>query len=403
MKRSVRTFINQLERVDYKIVVCLVLLNVFGLLMIYSASGFLCSINKEFNYDDMYLVKKQAIFVLLGFVGMFVLWRMNYNIFRKFAVVIYILGVCSIFLLVTPLARESHEAVRWIMIGPVSLQVAEPVKISLIIGLAYFFSKYYKRMKYVRVIFVAWVLGAVPALLIYKISKNLSTAIIILGITFALTFILAAGWKLHAGIVAAGVGAIAVGVWYLRNHLPSPAELENMSFRIGRFAAWIAPEQYAESQALQPLQALYAVASGGLKGRGFGRGIQKLEKIPEVYNDMIFSVVCEELGAVGAIFLIILFVYLVYLLTKVSLHGENIFGTVLSMGITLHVALQTIINISVVLMLIPNTGVSLPFISYGGSAVFFTLLEMGMVLSVNRNHMQKKIRRKMKESETHGA
>lgn len=114
---------------------------------------------------------------------------------------------------------------------------------------------------------------------------------------------------------------------------------------------------------------------------------------------MIFSVVCEELGAVGAILLIVLFVYFIYLLTKVSLHGENIFGTVLSMGITLHIALQTIINISVVLMIIPNTGVALPFISYGGTAVFFTLLEMGMVLSVNRNHMQKKIRRKMKESE----
>lgn len=398
MKKSVWTFINQLERIDYKIIVCLVLLNAFGLLMIYSASGFLCSISKQYNYDDIYLVKKQAIFVLLGFIGMFLLWKMNYNIFRKFAVAIYLLGICSIFLLLTPLAKESHEAVRWIKIGSVTLQVAEPVKIGLIIGLAYFFSKYYKKMKYTRVIIVAWILGIVPALLIYKISENLSTAIIILGITFALTFILAPDWKLHAGIVAAAAGLVVLGVGYLKSNLPSPAELEKMSFRIGRFAGWIAPEQYADSQALQPLQALYAVASGGLKGRGFGRGIQKLEKIPEAHNDMIFSVVCEELGAVGAILLIILFVYLIYLLTKVSLHGENVFGTVLAMGITLHIALQTIINIAVVLMIIPNTGVSLPFISSGGSAVFFTLLEMGMVLSVNRNHMQKKIRRKMKEN-----
>ena len=399
MKRSVRAFINQLERVDYKIIICLVLLNAFGLLMIYSASGFLCSINKEYNYDDMYLVKRQAVFVVLGFIGMFLIWKINYNIFRKFAVFIYILGVCSIFLLLTPLAKESHEAVRWIKIGSVTLQIAEPVKISLIIGLAYFFSKYYKRMKYIRVILLVWIFGAIPALLIYKISENLSTAIIILGITFALTFIMAPNWQLHAGVVAGAAGLIALGVWYLKSNLPSPTELDKMSFRIGRFAAWLAPEQYADSQALQPLQALYAVASGGLKGRGFGRGIQKLEKIPEAHNDMIFSVVCEELGAVGAILLIILFVYFIYLLTKVSLHGENIFGTVLAMGITLHVALQTIINISVVLMIIPNTGVSLPFISYGGSAVFFTLLEMGMVLSVNRNHMQKKIRRKMKENE----
>jgi len=375
-----------------------VLLNAFGLLMIYSSSGFLCSINKDYNYDDMYLVKRQAVFVLLGFIGMLCLWKLNYNIFRKMAIVIYILGVCSVFLLLTPLAKESHEAVRWIKIGSVTLQVAEPVKISLIIGMAYFFSKYYKRMKYIRVIFVAWTLGAIPALLIYKISENLSTAIIILGITFALTFIMAPNWKLHAGVLTGAAGAVALGVWYLKSNPLSAAELDKMSFRIGRFAAWLAPDQYADSQALQPIQALYAVASGGLKGRGFGRGIQKLGKIPEAHNDMIFSVVCEELGAVGAILLIILFVYLIYLLTKISLHGENIFGTVLSMGITLHIALQTIINISVVLMIIPNTGVSLPFISYGGSAVFFTLLEMGMVLSVNRNHMQKKIRRKMRES-----
>lgn len=150
MKRSVRVFINQLERIDYKIIICLVLLNAFGLLMIYSASGFLCSIKPEYNYDDMYLVKRQAVFVVLGFIGMFLIWKINYNIFRKFAVFIYILGICSIFLLLTPLAQESHEAVRWIKIGSVTLQIAEPVKISLIIGMAYFFSKYYKRMQYIR-------------------------------------------------------------------------------------------------------------------------------------------------------------------------------------------------------------------------------------------------------------
>lgn len=262
MKRSVRAFINQMERTDYKIIICLVLLNAFGLLMIYSASGFLCSIKSEYNYDDMYLVKRQAVFVVLGFIGMFLIWKMNYNIFRKFAVILYILGICSIFLLLTPLAKESHEAVRWIKIGSVTLQVAEPVKISLIIGMAYFFSKYYKRMKYIRVIFVAWILGAVPALLIYKISENLSTAIIILGITFALTFIMAPNWKLHAGVVAGAAGVVTLGIWYLKTNLPSPTELDNMSFRIGRFAAWLAPEQYADSKALQPLQALYAVASG---------------------------------------------------------------------------------------------------------------------------------------------
>lgn len=400
MKKSVRTYINQMERIDYKLIACLVLLNIFGLLMIYSASSFSCSIDADYGYDDMYFLKRQAIYVVLGFIGMYIVSRINYNILRKFAKIIYVLGVGSIFLLMTPLGKRSNEAVRWIKIGPVTLQVAELVKISLIIGLALFFAKYYKRLKYTQVILLIWLLGAVPAALIYKISNNLSTAIIIMGITFALTFIFAPNWKLHAGIVATGGCLVVAGVWYLKNHLPTQVELDNMSFRIGRFAAWLAPEQYADKQGFQSLQSLYAVASGGLFGRGIGRGIQKLEKIPESQNDMIFSIVCEELGAVGAILLILLFVYLIFLLTKVALHGENIFGMVLAAGVTLHIALQTIINIAVVLMLMPNTGVSLPFISYGGSAVFFSLLEMGIVLSVNRNHMQKKIRRKMKEDST---
>lgn len=399
MKKSVRTYINQLERIDYKIILCLVLLNAFGLLMIYSASSFSCSIDPYYNYDDMYFVKRQAVFVLVGFIAMLFVSRMNYNWLRKIAVPAYIGSILSIFLLLTPLGVESHDAVRWIRIGGFTLQIAEVVKLGLIIGMALFFSKYYKRLKYIQVIFVVWVLGAVPALLVYKISDNLSTALIILVMTFGLTFIMAPNWQLHAGITAVAVGLVVLAVQYLKSNLPTSDQLEKVSFRIGRFAAWIAPELYADTQGFQSLQSLYAVASGGLFGRGFGRGIQKLEKIPESQNDMIFATICEELGAVGAVLLILLFVYLVYLLIKVAMHGENVFGTVLVAGVALHIALQTLINIAVVLMLIPNTGVSLPFISYGGSAVVFTLIEMGIVLSVNRVHVQKKIQRKMREEE----
>lgn len=399
MKKSVRNYINQLERIDYKIIICLVLLNVFGILMIYSASGFACSIDPDYHYDDMYFVKRQIVFVAAGFLAMFGISRLNYNLLRKPAVPIYVCSIISIFLLCTPLGVKSGGAVRWIRIGGITLQIAEFVKIGLIIGLALFFSKYYKQLKYMRVTFLIWLLGAVPALLVYKISNNLSTAIILLGITFALTFVMTPNWKLHAGIVGGAGVALVGGVWYLKNNLPSQAELANKSFRAGRFAAWLAPEQYADRQGFQSLQALYAVASGGFFGKGFGRGIQKLEKIPESQNDMIFSVICEELGVVGAVLLIGLFVYLIYLLVKVALHGENIFGTVLVAGAALHISLQVMINIAVVLMLIPNTGVSLPFISYGGSAVFFTLVEMGLVLSVNRVHMQKKIQRKIAAEE----
>lgn len=399
MKKSVRNYINQLERIDYKIIISLVLLNAFGLLMIYSASSFSCSIDPDYHYDGMYYVKRQALFAIAGFVFMLIISRLNYNKLRKIAVPVYICSILSVFLLKTPLGVESGGAIRWIRIGGFTLQVAEVVKIGLIIGLAQFFSVYYKRLKYVRITIVVWCLGLVPALLVWKISNNLSTAIILLGITFVLTFIMTPHWELHAGSVGVAGVVVAGVIWYVSNNLPSQAELAQKSFRMGRIAAWLAPEQYADAQGYQSLQALYAVASGGFFGRGFGRGIQKLEKIPESQNDMIFSIVCEELGVVGAVLLIGLFVYLIYLLVKVALHGENIFGTVLVAGVVLHIALQVVINIAVVLMLIPNTGVSLPFISYGGSAVFFTFVEMGIVLSVNRVHIQKKIQRKIAAEE----
>ncbi len=394
MKQSVASFINNMERLDMKVIISLVLLNIYGLIMVYSASAYGCSLSAEYNNDPMYLLKRQAVFVLMGFGAMLILRRMNYNYLRKIAVPIYILGILSIFLLKTSLGIESHNAIRWIRVFGVSVQIAEIVKITMIIGLAAFMAEFAGRLKYCRVVFVVWIgLAGIPALLIYGISDNLSSAIILLGIAFLLTFVVSSCWQIHIGALAALSAVIVYGRTYLKGHMPSQAELDHMPFRYGRLYAWIDPERYASHQGLQPLQGLYAVVNGGLFGKGLGRSIQKLDEIPEAQNDMIFSVVCEELGMVGAVVLIALFVYLIYYLVRIAANADNLFGKVLVLGFAFHIALQAVINIAVVLTLIPNTGVSLPFISYGGSAVFFTMLEMGIALSVDRMHMVNQVHR----------
>lgn len=397
MKSSIASFINGMERLDFKVIASLVLLNLYGLIMIYSASAYGCSLSPEYNNDPAYLVKRQAVFVVAGFVAMFIVRRFNYNYLRKWAVPIYIIGILSIFLLLTPLGVQSHNATRWIQAGPITIQVAEIVKISMTIGIAAFITKFQDRMVYPILIWEIWIfLAGVPAVLVYLISDNLSSAIILLGIAFLITFVFSAQWKLHIGI-AAGAAAFVIALrTYLQKTLPTQAELNAMPFRFGRFYAWIAPERY-EKQGHQPLQGLYAVANGGLFGKGLGRSIQKLGKIPEAQNDMIFSVICEELGLVGAMVLIALFVYLIYHLIRIAVNSDNLFGKILVAGIAFHIVLQALINMGVVLTIIPNTGVSLPFISYGGSAVLFTMVEMGIALSVDRTHMVREVKKKKYE------
>ncbi len=396
MKASIASFINGMERLDFKVIASLVLLNVYGLIMIYSASAYGCSLSPEYNNDPTYLVKRQAVFVVAGFIAMFFVKNFNYNYLRKWAVSLYVIGIIFILMLLTPFGVTSHNATRWIKVGPLTIQVAEIVKITMIIGIAAFITKYRERMIYPVLCVDIWGIAALPAILVFFISDNLSSAIILAGIAFLITFVFSTQWKMHVGIAALIGAGVAVGREYLRRTLPTQAELNAMSFRWGRFYAWIAPERY-EKQGHQPLQGLYAVGNGGLFGKGLGRSIQKLGKIPEAQNDMIFSVICEELGLVGAVVLIALFVYLIYHLIRIAANSDNLFGKVLVSGIAFHIVLQALINMAVVLTIIPNTGVSLPFISYGGSAVLFTMIEMGIALSVDRTHMVREVKKKKYE------
>ena len=176
------------------------------------------------------------------------------------------------------------------------------------------------------------------------------------------------------------IAALAViGVMILSKTLETSS-----SFRIRRILVWLHPEDYASGDGHQTLQALYAIGSGGIFGRGLGNSIQKLGSVPEAQNDMIFSIICEELGLFGALLVLVLFGYLLYRLFFIAQNAPDLFGSLLVTGIFIHIALQVIFNIAVVLNLMPNTGVTLPFISYGGTSIMFLMIEMGLALGVAR-------------------
>ena len=156
------------------------------------------------------------------------------------------------------------------------------------------------------------------------------------------------------------------------------------NFRFNRVLAWIDPEKYSDGGGYQVLQGLYAIGSGGLFGKGLGNSTQKIQSIPEAQNDMIFSIICEELGLFGAVLLTILFVFLLYRLMFIAQNAPDLLGSLIVTGIFAHIALQVILNIAVVLNVIPTTGVTLPFISYGGTSILFLMTEMGIALNVSR-------------------
>ena len=210
----------------------------------------------------------------------------------------------------------------------------------------------------------------------------MSSAIIIFGIAILMLFVASPDYK-RFFVIGGLIIAAAVSVVVVLQSM-DPEQLQKIGFRGARIMAWLAPENYASGTGFQTLQSLYAIGSGGLFGKGIGQSMQKLGFLPEVQNDMIFALICEELGIFGGICVIMLFVLLIWRCMVIASNASDLFGALLVVGVLGHVAIQVILNIAVVTNTIPNTGISLPFISYGGSSVMFLLIEMGLVLSVGR-------------------
>ena len=362
---------------DYSLVAVIILLICFGLIMLYSTSSYIAQMNYN---DDMFYFKKQAL-ISVGCIVMAIgISMLDYHLLIKLTMPLYGAAILLMGLVKTSLGHESHGAKRWIQIGSLpQFQPAEVAKIAVIVCLSYMIVQMGKTVKTLKACMVLAGLGGLQGLAAYVLTSNLSTAIIIFCITAGLIFV--AHPKTRPFMIGlALIAALAViGVMILSKTLETSS-----SFRIRRILVWLHPEDYASGDGYQTLQALYAIGSGGIFGRGLGNSIQKLGSVPEAQNDMIFSIICEELGLFGALLVLVLFGYLLYRLFFIAQNAPDLFGSLLVTGIFIHIALQVIFNIAVVLNLMPNTGVTLPFISYGGTSIMFLMIEMGLALGVAR-------------------
>ena len=342
--------------------VLIVLLVIFGLAVLFSSSEY----NGRVRFgDSACYFKKQLFATALGMGVMYMVSSIDYHFFLRLGPVAYLI---SMFLsgAVLFVGQEINGSKRWLNLGPLSFQPSEFAKVAVILFLAW----QIERTKKATMGFgfmCRTILTLLPIIGLVG-SNNLSTAIIILGIGGILIFVSNPGYLEFIGLGSAGAGFIAVF-------------LAAESYRLERLAIWREPEKYEKG--FQTIQGLYAIGSGGIFGRGFGNSLQKLGFVPEAQNDMIFSIICEELGLFGAISVILIFMFMIYRFMVIAGNAPDLMGAMIVIGVMAHIAIQVILNIAVVTNTIPNTGVTLPFISYGGTSVMFLMLEMGMVLSVS--------------------
>lgn len=361
---------------DYTLVFCLFLIIGFGLIMIYSSSSYTANVE---HGDPSYFFNRQLIFVAIGLVLMAAGFMINYNALMRKHWYLLLVSILLLFMLI-PFGRTVNGATRWIRLGFFNFQPAELVKLAVIISVVAMIITAGRDIKNFKTrITIILIIGVVPAALVFVISSNLSSALIIFLIVFMMMFIVSPNHKnyLIAIGVAAAIGIVAVIVI---SNMPA----DSASFRFNRIAVWLHPEDYELTTGYQTVQSLYAIGSGGFLGKGLGKGLQKLGYIPESQNDMIFAVICEEVGIFGAIILLSIFALLLWRIYVIAMRAPTKTDMLLCMAIFFHISIQLLLNVAVVTNLLPNTGVTLPFISYGGSSMFFLLFEMGLVLNVSK-------------------
>jgi len=348
---------------DYTMLFIIIFLVGFGLVMLYSTSSY----NAQLKFEDSaWYLKKQLFAAALGFGGMFVAAHIDYHYWLKLSGLAYLVAFL-LCLLVVFKGETYNGSARWLKIGPISFQPSEIAKVAIILFLATIINKMPKQMGKMSTIMKIMVL-TVPIIGVVARS-NLSTAIIILGIAVCLTFVASPKYK---PFFVMAFFVVAFGALFIMME----------GYRAERLKIWLHPEDYAKGY--QTLQGLYAIGSGGLFGKGLGESMQKLGFLPEAQNDMIFSIICEELGLFGAICVILLFLLLIWRFLVIANNAADLFGALIVVGIMAHIAIQVILNIAVVTNSIPNTGITLPFISYGGTSLAILLTEMGLALSVSR-------------------
>ena len=371
-KKRAKILLDERGLLDVPFLALTVLLVIIGVVMMFSASYARAYAEKN---NATYFFARQAIFAIFGIGMMLFVSRVNYQIWRGASFIV--LAVSIVFLMLVPIiGTEEGGAKRWIWIGFTSFQPSELTKLAIVMSFASLMSTYREKMQTFRygVAPFAAILLIVCALL--ALERHFSGILIILAIGASMMFL--GGVQLRWFTIGGAAVAVFAVIY-----------LTTMGYASDRVTAWRDPMSDPSDTGYQILQSLYAIGSGGLMGLGFGKSRQKYLYLPEEHNDYIFPIVCEELGFVGALVIILLFILLIVRGYWIAMHARDRFGALMAAGLTTHMALQTFLNIGVVTNFLPATGISLPFFSYGGTALLLQLFEMGLILAVSRQNDNK--------------
>ena len=356
-------------KMDIGFLVLVLVLLIIGLLMLFSASY---PYAEAYFNNSYHFILRQSIFAVGGVVLMLFISKFNFNKYKKFAWILYIaINLILLILLIMP--AQIMGVKRWLVIGSFSFQPSEIAKFSIILLFSALIARHHQVMQNAKfgILFLGGLL-AVTCLLVI-LEPHLSATVLIAAIGLFLMFV--GGIKIKYVIV--GVAGISVaGIIFALSGA--------LSYVADRLEYWFNPWADASGKGYQTIQSLLAIGSGGIMGRGFGKSRQKYLWLPEPHNDFIFSIVCEELGLIGACIIIALFCALIYRGFVVAMRCPDKFGSLLAFGVTMQLALQVLLNILVVTNTIPNTGISLPFFSYGGTSLVILLMQMGVILAVSR-------------------
>ena len=368
---ALRARLREQPSLDVPFLVILLALLCYGLIMLFSA-GYAVALYRR---GDAYTyIRPQLLFAALGVAAMYAASLVDYHVWHKLAWPI--LGVSLVLLVVVLFMPEYNGCKRWIVLpGLGTLQPSEIAKFAVVLVFAHIISLNHDRMQTFAtgVLPFMIILGVVTVLML--LEPHLSGTLLILGIGAVLMFVGGTGLKWFALAGIAGAGAIAAAVVLLPELVP---------YAMGRLSSWRDPFADPLGEGHQTIQSLYAIASGGAAGLGLGNSRQKYLYVPEPQNDFIFSILCEELGFVGAALTVVLFLLLFLRGMSIAVRARDKFGALLAVGFVVQVVLQAVLNIAVVTNTIPNTGISLPFFSSGGTSLMMLLGEMGIVLSVSR-------------------
>ena len=388
MKVKRLRFQEQKHGFDISLLFVTIFLCVFGLIMVYSASYYTAQ-TKELGAT--YYFERQLRADVLGILLMLVAAFLPFKLYKAAAIPLYV--VALVLMLLTNFTSLGHTAggrTRWITLAGVRFQTAEVVKMAVILMAAFLVVKLARQWRGWRLWLLLLFMAVVPTILVF--SNDLSSAVIVLSIPLVTIIVLNSNKKLTIAmmvlLILAAVAVITlkfmsldrlmkVGDW-LVEHTPLH------EYQVKRLYVWNDPTYDAQGDGYQVLQGLYAIGSGGLFGKGLGASTQKLGFVPEASNDMIFTILCEELGLFGALALILLYIFMLYRMVQIANRADDVFGSVLVIGVITQIAVQVILHIGVVTNVFPNTGISLPFISYGGTSSLFLLVEIGLVLRVGR-------------------